>query len=128
MEFPVSAEELIAGLRQMAMRARDRGIREERFVARKGDILVWHADLAHGGSPIRVEGRTRRSLVTHFCPRSVKPAYRRLIPQRYLELEQCRGGVFTSRHYALGEMRAGRAPILYDGGVSKRRAASGAGV
>jgi len=110
-----------AFLAQLHLQARDRGIREERFVARKGDVLVWHADLAHGGSPIRIEGRTRRSLVTHFCPRSVKPAYRRLVPAKYVEFEHVPGGFFTSRHYDLGQMHDGRAVLMYDGGVSKRR-------
>ncbi len=108
-------------LGQLHSQASERGIREERFLARKGDVLVWHADLAHGGSPIRVEGRTRRSLVTHFCPRSIKPAYRRMIPQHYLEFEHEPHCCFTSRHYDLGRMVDGSAPIIYDGGVSKRR-------
>ncbi|MFC3440465.1 phytanoyl-CoA dioxygenase family protein [Sphingobium rhizovicinum] len=46
-----------------------------RFLARKGDILVWHADLAHGGSPVADPALTRRSLVGHFCPQRQKPYY-----------------------------------------------------
>jgi ectoine hydroxylase-related dioxygenase (phytanoyl-CoA dioxygenase family) len=108
-------------LEQLHTQARERGIREQRFMARKGDVLVWHADLAHGGSPIRLEGRTRRSLVTHFCPRSVKPFYRRLIPLQYCEFEPEAHCCFTSRHYDLNRMTGGSAPVFYDGGVSKRR-------
>lgn len=38
------------------------------FFAQPGDVLVWHANLLHGGSPIKVPGSTRRSLVAHyFC-------------------------------------------------------------
>lgn len=33
---------------------------------KKGQALVWAANLAHGGSPIEVEGSTRRSLVVHY--------------------------------------------------------------
>lgn len=34
----------------------------------KGQALVWATNLLHGGSPVRVPGRTRRSQVTHyFC-------------------------------------------------------------
>ena len=33
---------------------------------RKGEAVVWAANLAHGGSPIIRLGSTRRSLVTHF--------------------------------------------------------------
>jgi ectoine hydroxylase-related dioxygenase (phytanoyl-CoA dioxygenase family) len=43
-----------------------RGLREERFLARKGDVFVWHADLVHGGSPITDPTRTRGSLVCHY--------------------------------------------------------------
>jgi phytanoyl-CoA hydroxylase len=32
------------------------------FLGRKGDLLIWHADLAHGGAQITKPGRTRRSL------------------------------------------------------------------
>lgn len=49
------------------------GIR--RFQARKGDILIWHADLAHGGSVVEDPELTRQSLVGHFCPRSAAPNY-----------------------------------------------------
>jgi len=43
-----------------------RGIRERRFLARKGDVIIWHSDLVHGGSPIRDIGRTRASMVCHY--------------------------------------------------------------
>lgn len=47
------------------------------FLAKAGDVLIWHADLAHGGSQITRPGRTRRSLVTHFTASSNAPYYRR---------------------------------------------------
>lgn len=43
------------------------------FLGRRGDVLIWHADLAHGGSAIIPPRRTRKSLVTHFCPASQQP-------------------------------------------------------
>lgn len=51
------------------------GLERVRFRARKGDALIWHADLVHGGSRVVKEGATRRSLVTHFCPEEVDPEY-----------------------------------------------------
>ena len=33
---------------------------------RKGEAVVWAANLLHGGSPVRVPGATRRSQVTHY--------------------------------------------------------------
>lgn len=38
----------------------------ETFLGRKGDVLIWHEQLFHGGSPIIDRERTRRSLVTHY--------------------------------------------------------------
>ncbi|WP_170110594.1 phytanoyl-CoA dioxygenase family protein [Flavilitoribacter nigricans] len=38
------------------------------FLAQKGDILIWHANLIHGGQAITREGATRKSMVAHyFC-------------------------------------------------------------
>jgi ectoine hydroxylase-related dioxygenase (phytanoyl-CoA dioxygenase family) len=36
------------------------------FPARKGDVLIWHGQLYHGGEAIKSPGKTRRSLVTHY--------------------------------------------------------------
>jgi ectoine hydroxylase len=36
------------------------------FTASKGDVLLWHHNLMHGGQPITREGATRKSLVAHF--------------------------------------------------------------
>jgi hypothetical protein len=46
-----------------------------RFSAKKGDVLIWHADLAQGDSPMTGPKLTRKSHVTHYCPRSAKPFY-----------------------------------------------------
>jgi len=57
-----------------------RGIEATRLLPRKGDAMVWHAELAHGGAPRRDPSLTRRSLVTHFCPLSTDPGYFRRQP------------------------------------------------
>jgi ectoine hydroxylase-related dioxygenase (phytanoyl-CoA dioxygenase family) len=36
------------------------------FPARAGDVFIWHAQLFHGGAPIKDMTRTRRSIVTHY--------------------------------------------------------------
>jgi len=47
---------------------RDKSMKPEPFIAKKGDVLVWHANLLHGGSEVRNEELTRKSLVVHyFC-------------------------------------------------------------
>ncbi|MEO1260717.1 MAG: phytanoyl-CoA dioxygenase family protein [Bacteroidota bacterium] len=46
----------------------DACLEKEYFHAKKGDVLVWHANLLHGGEAIKKEGATRKSMVAHyFC-------------------------------------------------------------
>ena len=47
------------------------------FLAEKGDVLIWHADLAHGGAQIKRPDLTRRSMVHHFTKTENEPFYRR---------------------------------------------------
>ncbi|WP_226018800.1 phytanoyl-CoA dioxygenase family protein [Novosphingobium sp. FKTRR1] len=47
------------------------------FLAKAGDVLVWHADLAHGGSAVTRPGHTRKSIVTHFTAEKYNPYYNR---------------------------------------------------
>jgi hypothetical protein len=60
-----------------SLRARcvERALEQRLFRPRRGDVLLWHADLAHGGSPIVTPGLTRKSLVTHYCPADCSPQY-----------------------------------------------------
>jgi ectoine hydroxylase-related dioxygenase (phytanoyl-CoA dioxygenase family) len=39
------------------------------FLARKGDVLVWHGMLVHGGAPVVDPGTSRKSLVLHYTVR-----------------------------------------------------------
>lgn len=43
-----------------------RGLKPETLFAKKGDVLIWHSQLFHGGSQIKDKSKTRRSLVTHY--------------------------------------------------------------
>ncbi len=46
----------------------EKKLRKEIFLAEKGDMLIWHANLLHGGEKVTNENSTRKSLVTHyFC-------------------------------------------------------------
>lgn len=36
------------------------------FIAKKGQVLLWHGSLIHGGSGIKRKGLTRKSFVTHY--------------------------------------------------------------
>lgn len=90
--------------RRLRREAEARGIR--RFAARKGDILIWHAALAHGGGEIRDANLTRQSLVGHFCPVSARPHYFDTPPFRPTVGEYGRLA-FASSHYDLAA-RGGR--------------------
>ena len=41
------------------------------FIARKGDVLIWHANLLHAGAPITNAQFTRKSLVAHYFAEGV---------------------------------------------------------
>lgn len=42
------------------------GLKPEILLAKKGDVLIWHSQLFHGGSEILNPKKTRKSLVTHY--------------------------------------------------------------
>src|SRR5215211_5190025 len=54
----------------MADQVERRGLEEQRFLAGKGDLFIWHALLLHGGSEICNPRLSRESLVTHFFTQS----------------------------------------------------------
>ncbi len=41
------------------------------FTASKGDVLIWHANLLHGGSKVIDPTRTRKSMVLHYFAKDV---------------------------------------------------------
>jgi len=44
---------------------------KEVFLAKKGDILIWHANLIHGGLPVVNPALTRKSMVIHYYAKDV---------------------------------------------------------
>ena len=44
----------------------ENGLKKQIFIAKKGDMLVWHANLFHGGEPHTDKNITRRSMVLHY--------------------------------------------------------------
>jgi hypothetical protein len=47
----------------------DRGIQPVYFMPKKGDVLIWHANLVHGGSRRKDMQRSRRAVVCHYFAR-----------------------------------------------------------
>lgn len=42
------------------------GLPTHHFLARRGQVLIWHSALMHGGAPAASPERTRKSLVVHY--------------------------------------------------------------
>jgi|HubBroStandDraft_1064217.scaffolds.fasta_scaffold166148_1 hypothetical protein len=45
------------------------GLKPEYFLCKKGDVLIWHANLLHGGARRQNPARTRKALVCHYFAR-----------------------------------------------------------
>jgi phytanoyl-CoA hydroxylase len=55
----------------MEKQIKDHGIDPVVFNAEPGDVLIWHANLVHGGSPHLNKEKTRRSMVMHYFGKDV---------------------------------------------------------
>ena len=62
-----------AGLAWEAEQERQQGLEPEVFTPRRGEVLIWHAALRHGGDAVRNEALTRRSFVVHFSTKRTYP-------------------------------------------------------
>ena len=81
-----------------------RGVAPQSFHAKKGDVLFWHAALAHGGAAIIHPNSTRLSLVGHYCPRGVRPLYHYYKPaQRKIYREG--SNLYTTSYYNQAEIK-----------------------
>lgn len=45
---------------------KEQGLQKKHFIAKKGDLLIWHANLLHGGEAIERKESTRNSMVFHY--------------------------------------------------------------
>lgn len=68
-------------LESLHQKAAQAGLLLQKFRPKKGDMLIWHADLAHGGLPIKNPSLTRRSYVSHYCGISRTPNYVQYLPE-----------------------------------------------
>ena len=59
----------------------EHGLEKVSFTAEPGDVLIWHAQLLHGGAPIADATQRRRSIVTHYWTEVDFPA-----PDQRIEL------------------------------------------
>ncbi|MDO6433991.1 phytanoyl-CoA dioxygenase family protein [Flavitalea sp. BT771] len=56
---------------RIAEQIRERSLQPEVFLAKKGDLLIWHANLIHGGMPVQNPALTRKSMVIHYYAKDV---------------------------------------------------------
>jgi hypothetical protein len=44
----------------------DHGFAKQQFLPKRGELLIWHANLLHGGEPVQVRSSRRWSQVNHY--------------------------------------------------------------
>jgi ectoine hydroxylase-related dioxygenase (phytanoyl-CoA dioxygenase family) len=88
--------------RLLNQNAKAMGLPTRTFLPKKGDALIWSADLAHGGSAVTDRSLTRRSLVGHYCPNRAEPHYFSFQPDRRARASY-RDNRFCSSHYAVSD-------------------------
>lgn len=90
---PADASRNEAWVRHMKSACESMGLKLQTFEAKKGDVLLWHSAMVHGGSPVLDKNRTRKSLVSHYSDIKAYPADWRSKgkPPRSVELN---GGVY----------------------------------
>jgi ectoine hydroxylase len=50
---------------------KEKNFEKKIFLARKGDVFIWHANLVHGGAPVANPQLTRKSMVIHYYAKDV---------------------------------------------------------
>lgn len=65
---------------------------KETLLIKKGDVLIWHAALAHGGSMITNPEQTRKSFVCHYSTEQALPYHRNFVTQ--VPVKQDYNGVY----------------------------------
>lgn len=94
---------------------RDAGLERLVFTPRKGDLLLWHSALVHGGMPRKDPALTRKSFVSHYTTREAYPYDRRDPTSPPFTIER-NGGIYYGRR---GENHVeGRYPLGSDPAVA----------
>ena len=69
-EWLIGDKDYSAYERFIAGRVAELGLQKQVFLARKGDVFIWHANLMHGGEPHLDPAQTRKSMVFHYFSRA----------------------------------------------------------
>jgi phytanoyl-CoA hydroxylase len=93
--YSVDRAEVERHVAKLRERAKYLGLNKRVLEAKKGDVLVWHADLVHGGNPVSAD-ITRKSFVTHYCPKRTSPLFSEHMS---IDIYDHDGHMFTTQHY-----------------------------
>lgn len=74
---------------------RERGLERLVFTPRKGDLLIWHSALVHGGMPRNDPALTRRSMVSHYTTQAAYPRDQRNLNRTPRAIER-NGGIYCA--------------------------------
>ena len=72
---------------------RELGLERLVFTPKKGDLLIWHSALVHGGMPRNDPALTRKSMVSHYTTQTAYPFDRRTPKEPPQRIER-NGGVY----------------------------------
>jgi phytanoyl-CoA hydroxylase len=95
-----------AYLQGLHERAAALGLTKQSFLPRAGDVLVWSADLVHGGGPITRPELTRWSLVGHYCPADARPYYATYKASHRDIVHLDDGGLVASAYHRVADSRS----------------------
>ena len=63
-EWPKTSERFVVPLLEREIARR--GAESRRFLASKGDVLLWNGHLVHRGTPPRDPSLLRKAIITHY--------------------------------------------------------------
>jgi hypothetical protein len=90
---------------------RELGLEHLVFTPKKGDLLIWHSALVHGGMPRNDPALTRKSIVSHYTTQAAYPYDRRAPNEPPLRIERNGGIYYGARSAGHIEGRYKLAPI-----------------
>lgn len=81
--FNLERDDADAAIRYVEEESAKLGCPRKTFLAKKGDVFLWAADLVHGSAArTRPDHETRMSCVTHFVPKTAQPLWFMFSPDR----------------------------------------------
>lgn len=88
-----------------------RGMKYQKFMAKKGDVLFWTADLVHRSHPRSLpDGTNRLSCVTHYHPSTTTPFWFHHHPDKHHVANHGADAHYVSVHYKLPKGRGHAEP------------------